>query len=187
MTTCSKLKEQLDLNHEEWLQSRDEFLNPTRREIGNYLRNLQNQGWSISALAELWGTKDRKTIYDFLEFADEPHNGMQVRRRKGETLTEALRRAKAPKKKKKPTKVKRLRDHLKKTFDEENNTITVTTTEPVPVVCWPKDMPEHARPTEPWEGAATWELDTSLIVSDINDGLPLHAAQMVLGGPKNLC
>lgn len=187
--TIRKLKEQLDLNHEEWVQARDTFLDPTRKEIGNYLRNLQNQGWSISALAELWGTKDRKTIYDFLEYAEEPHNGFQVRRRKGETLTEAIRRAEAPKAKKirKKRKVERLRDHLKKTVNETDGTITITTTKPVPPVCWPQDMPGHARPDDLWEGSATWDIETKLIVSDVNDGLPLHAAQMTLGGPENLC
>lgn len=186
------LKRELREQGDEWRKSRDDYLAPMYRRIGEYMRMHQNNGMTISELADKWGTTDRSTIYKFLDYAVTPFNGKINRRTfskptnmpdepfTAEDIETNLHPASEPT----PPTPPKLTDCLVQVETLAPGTVTIETTVPVPPELWPKNKHEYEYPTEPWTGAATWE--NGILITDMRTSGPLHAAQKALGGIDQL-
>ena len=151
MDKITALKENLLERTQEWRDMKDEVLYPARREAGNYLRTLQNAGYSVTQLCELWGTKDRKTVYDLLSFASIPKTrAYPIPRLSNQAIP--IEKAASP---------------WEAYVVKEGNTIT--TSAPIPPDAWPAELDPKHRPQLPWTGKATWDDNGVLIESESSD------------------
>lgn len=169
------LKNRIANKRAEWKETQEEFMRPAYEEAGNHLRTLQNAGLSISQLSTYWGTTNRNTIYNFLDYATTPY----VEPEKSNKA-----KAKAKTRAKEAPKPKKLEAYLFREPTENPDHYRIKTVTPVPVEAWPHHLnPNLNWPTEPWEGEAEWD-ETGLLMTP--QGMPLHLAQKTLGGMKKL-
>ncbi len=162
-TKVAKLKQDIQDKTQEWRDLKDTMLYPQRREAGNYLRKLQNEGYSVTELCELWGTRDRKTVYDLLKLATiEKTRAYPKRRTQSGPNRAPLVQELAPS----PWET-----HVKR----DGNTIETVT--PIPPDAWPAELDPRYRPSLPWVGKAMWDENGVLVESESNtkdNTNPLH-------------
>lgn len=83
----------LDLR-EEWTATWEEYSREARLAAGNALVDLYEDGTSITELGKLWGTSDRKTIMNLMEYTG--RYKPRQRRRMGAPSTQATAAPKLP-------------------------------------------------------------------------------------------
>lgn len=112
---------------EEFAQKRDDLVHRERYTLAKILQNARLSGKSVSELCRMYGTKNRKTVMDLLDYAESAFDKVEPERKVLSSLS----------------------DHLKVEHLEDGR-VKIYTVSPIPVNMWQK-----ANTVAPWEGTLT--------------------------------